>query len=158
VNHVILGAHSDRARRKSLRAQQRARRRAQLHRPLEAIKRPVPHVETAAEAIAALDTQFAWPPPGAQKLILLVSSLEREPWFEYTLGSQTFCGELSLPIIQRRIPAGRAQPPSLVAVGDDLAVSAAGLLRNTSLQTTGLRTRAARRLRFAFLTSPLVHD
>ena len=39
---------------------ERARRRAQLHRPLEAVKRPVPHVETAAEAIAALDVQFAW--------------------------------------------------------------------------------------------------
>jgi hypothetical protein len=39
---------------------QRARRQAQLHRPLEAIQRPVPHVETTAEAIAALDAQFAW--------------------------------------------------------------------------------------------------
>ena len=39
---------------------QRARRRAPLHRPLEAIQRPVPHVETTAEAIAALDAQFAW--------------------------------------------------------------------------------------------------
>ena len=39
---------------------QRASRRAQLHRPLEAIQRPVPHVETIAEAIAALDAQFAW--------------------------------------------------------------------------------------------------
>jgi hypothetical protein len=39
---------------------QRARRRAQLHRPLEAVKGPVPHVETPAEAIAALDAQFAW--------------------------------------------------------------------------------------------------
>ena len=29
-------------------------------RPLEAVNRPVPHVETAAEAIAALDAQFAW--------------------------------------------------------------------------------------------------
>ena len=38
---------------------ERARRRAQLHRP-EAIQCPVPHVETAAEAIAALDAQFAW--------------------------------------------------------------------------------------------------
>ena len=37
---------------------ERARRRAQLHRPLEAIQCPVPHVETAAEAIAALDAQF----------------------------------------------------------------------------------------------------
>ena len=36
---------------------------------------------------------------GAQKKIQLVSSLEREPWFEYTLGSQTFGGELSLPFI-----------------------------------------------------------
>ena len=36
------------------------RRRAQLHKPLEAIQCPVPHVETAAEAIAALDAQFAW--------------------------------------------------------------------------------------------------
>jgi hypothetical protein len=39
---------------------ERARRRAQLHRPLEAIQCPAPHVETAAEAIAALDAQFAW--------------------------------------------------------------------------------------------------
>jgi hypothetical protein len=37
--------------------------------------------------------------PGAQKKILLVSSLEREPWFEYMLGSQTFWYELSLPIL-----------------------------------------------------------
>jgi hypothetical protein len=36
---------------------QRARRQAQLHRPLELIQRPV---ETTAEAIAALDAQFAW--------------------------------------------------------------------------------------------------
>ena len=36
---------------------ERARRRA---RPLEAIQCPIPHVETAAEAIAALDAQFAW--------------------------------------------------------------------------------------------------
>jgi hypothetical protein len=39
---------------------ERARRRAQLHRPLEVIQCLVPHVETAAEAIAALDAQFAW--------------------------------------------------------------------------------------------------
>src|ERR1700682_6182499 len=48
---------------------QRARRQAQLHRPLEAIQRPVPHVETTAEAIAALDAQFAWL-RGADKPIL----------------------------------------------------------------------------------------
>ena len=69
--------------------------------------------------------------PGAQKKIQLVSSLEREPWFECTLGSQTFWYELSLPIIQRQIAAGLAQPLGLAAVGDDLAVSAAGPLRNT---------------------------
>jgi hypothetical protein len=39
---------------------ERARRRAQLHRPLDAIQCPVPHAETAADAIAALDAQFAW--------------------------------------------------------------------------------------------------
>jgi len=39
---------------------QRARRQAPLHRPLEAIQHPVPPVETTAEAIAALDAQFAW--------------------------------------------------------------------------------------------------
>jgi hypothetical protein len=35
-------------------------RRAQGHRPLEAVERPVPHRETAEEAIAALDAQFPW--------------------------------------------------------------------------------------------------
>ena len=34
--------------------------RAQRHRPLEAFERPVPHLETAEEAIAALDAQFCW--------------------------------------------------------------------------------------------------
>ena len=34
--------------------------RAQVHRPLDAVERPVPHLETAGEAIAALDAQFAW--------------------------------------------------------------------------------------------------
>jgi hypothetical protein len=34
--------------------------RAQGHRPLEAVERPVPSLETAAEAIAALDAQFSW--------------------------------------------------------------------------------------------------
>ena len=29
------------------------------------------------------------------------------------VGSQTFCGELSLPVIQRRIPAGLAPPPKI---------------------------------------------
>jgi hypothetical protein len=29
----------------------------------------------------------------------LISSLEREPWFEFTLGSQTTVFELSLPVI-----------------------------------------------------------
>src|SRR5260370_4445761 len=32
----------------------------QGHRPLEAVERPVPHLETTAEAIAALDAQFSW--------------------------------------------------------------------------------------------------
>jgi hypothetical protein len=34
--------------------------RAQGRRPLEAVERPVPPLETAAEAIAALDAQFSW--------------------------------------------------------------------------------------------------
>jgi len=67
--------------------------------------------------------------PGAQKKIQLAWSLEREPWFEYTLGSQTFWYELSLPVIQRRIPAGLAQPPGLAAgfaAGLAAGVAAAG--------------------------------
>jgi hypothetical protein len=35
-------------------------RRAQEHRPLEAVARPVPPLKTAAEAIAVLDAQFSW--------------------------------------------------------------------------------------------------
>jgi hypothetical protein len=34
--------------------------RAQLHRSLDAVERPVPHLETAEEAIATLDAQFSW--------------------------------------------------------------------------------------------------
>ena len=34
--------------------------RAQVHRPLEAVEHPVPHLETAGEAIATLDAQFSW--------------------------------------------------------------------------------------------------
>jgi hypothetical protein len=34
--------------------------RTQGHRPLETVERPVPPLETTAEAIAALDAQFAW--------------------------------------------------------------------------------------------------
>jgi hypothetical protein len=34
--------------------------RAQVHSSLDAVEHPVPHVETAAEAIAALDSQFSW--------------------------------------------------------------------------------------------------
>jgi hypothetical protein len=34
--------------------------RAQVHRPLQSVQRPVPHPETAAEAIAVLDAQFSW--------------------------------------------------------------------------------------------------
>jgi hypothetical protein len=34
--------------------------RSQGHRPLEAVERPVPPLETTAEAIAALDAQFFW--------------------------------------------------------------------------------------------------
>jgi hypothetical protein len=47
------------ARRKSLRPQS-PRLCAQGHRPLEAVERPVPPLETAAEAIAALDAEFSW--------------------------------------------------------------------------------------------------
>src|SRR6266700_591317 len=32
----------------------------QGHKPLEVVGRPVPHLETPAEAIAALDAQFSW--------------------------------------------------------------------------------------------------
>ena len=32
----------------------------QGHKPLEVVGRPVPHWETTAEAIAALDAQFSW--------------------------------------------------------------------------------------------------
>jgi hypothetical protein len=35
-------------------------RRAQGHRAPEAVARPVPPLETAAEAIAVLDAQFSW--------------------------------------------------------------------------------------------------
>ena len=35
-------------------------RRAQGHRPPQAVARPVPPLETAAEAIAVLDAQFSW--------------------------------------------------------------------------------------------------
>jgi hypothetical protein len=35
-------------------------RRAPEHRPPAAVARPVPHLETAAEAIAVLDAQFSW--------------------------------------------------------------------------------------------------
>jgi hypothetical protein len=34
--------------------------RAQRPKPLEAVARPVPQLETTAEAIAALDAQFSW--------------------------------------------------------------------------------------------------
>jgi len=34
--------------------------RAQGHRPLTAVERPVPPLETTAEAIASLDAQFFW--------------------------------------------------------------------------------------------------
>jgi hypothetical protein len=34
--------------------------RTQGHKPLEAVARPVPPLETAAEAIAVLDAQFSW--------------------------------------------------------------------------------------------------
>ena len=47
---------------------QRVRRQAQLHKPLEAIQWPVPHVETIAEAIAALDAQFAWLRGGEKRI------------------------------------------------------------------------------------------
>ena len=57
------------------------------------------------------------------------------------VGSQTFCGELSLPVIERQITAGLEQPPNLAAVGTDLPVSAAGLLRYSSLQVAGLLHR-----------------
>src|SRR3984893_9507638 len=39
---------------------QRARRQAQLHRPRDALQPPFPPPETTAEAIAAVDAQFAW--------------------------------------------------------------------------------------------------
>jgi hypothetical protein len=58
----------------------------------------------------------------------LISSLEREPWFEFTLGSQTFWFELSLPVIQRQIAPCLHKPPDLAAVGDGLPVSAAQAL------------------------------
>ena len=45
------------------------------------------------------------------------------------VGSQKSCGELSLPVIERQIAAGLEQPPNLAAVGTDLPVSGAGLLR-----------------------------
>jgi hypothetical protein len=35
-------------------------RRAQEHRPLQAAERPVPGLETTAQAIAALNAQFSW--------------------------------------------------------------------------------------------------
>ena len=50
-----IGARGGRAYGRNRRGQ-----RAQGHRPLEAVERPAPHLETAAEAIAALDTQFSW--------------------------------------------------------------------------------------------------
>ena len=50
-----------------------------------------------------------------------------------------------------------AQRPRLAAVGDDLPVSAARLLRTRPLQTAVIRARTAGRLRYALLTSPLVH-
>ena len=34
--------------------------RAQGHRSQDAVDRPVPHLETAEEAIATLDAQFSW--------------------------------------------------------------------------------------------------
>jgi hypothetical protein len=38
----------------------RRSRRTPGHRPLEPVERPVPPLETTAEAIAALDAQFSW--------------------------------------------------------------------------------------------------
>jgi hypothetical protein len=35
-------------------------RRTPGHKPLEAVGRPVTHLETTAEAIAALEAQFSW--------------------------------------------------------------------------------------------------
>ena len=35
-------------------------RRAQEHRPPEAAERPVPDLETTAQAIAAVNAQFSW--------------------------------------------------------------------------------------------------
>ena len=40
-----------------------------------------------------------------------------EPEFESTLGSQQSSDELSLPISQRLVAAGAAQPPGLAAGG-----------------------------------------
>jgi|HubBroStandDraft_6_1064221.scaffolds.fasta_scaffold864817_2 hypothetical protein len=83
--------------------------------------------------------------------------LSRELEFESMLGSQTFWFELSLPVIQRQIAPCLHKPPDLAAVGDGLSVSAARLLRNTPLQTPGYGPRRPGCLRFALLTSPLVH-
>ena len=61
-------------------------------------------------------------------LLFLARRASCEPCFESTPGSQQFCGELSPPVIERQIAAGLAQPSNLAAVGNDLSVSAAGLL------------------------------
>ena len=53
--------------------------------------------------------------PGMLQLIYPLfncrSRCRRESWFGFILGSQTFWFELSLPVVQRRIPAGLAQMP-----------------------------------------------
>jgi len=70
-------------------------------------------------------------------------------WHPYR-DSQPFCSELSLPVIERRIPAVFAQSPNLAAVGEDCPVSATGLLRYSALQIAGLRAPRAPRLRSVF--------
>ena len=74
-------------------------------------------------------------------------------WHPYR-DSQQFCGELSLPVIERQIAAGLEQPPNLAAVGTDLPVSRAGLLRN-ALQIGRLPAQDGRTSPFRLFDVPV---
>jgi hypothetical protein len=65
----------------------------------------------------------------------LPSRLSGDRFDRAYLGSQRLCGELSPPVIERLYPPSSHVPPDLAAVGTDLPVSAAGLIRNKPHRT-----------------------
>ena len=74
-----------------------------------------------------------------------------------SLGSQTFCGELSLPVVQQQIAAGLAQPPQFGGRRRRFTRLRCPASAERAALDGGLEAPTACRLRCAFLTSPLVH-